>query len=336
MGEKNIMLLSICIPSYNRGHRALELVRNLIAMKYSSEEIEIICSNNGSDKNIEGYKELKHLKNEKFRYHEFASNQNFVGNINQLIKMSEGEFCMLLSDEDSIVEENLEWYLYVLKNNPQLGIVKGRSDKMYYTLDEKYAKAGKEAIDAFYLRGNYVSGVIYNRKIITNKLVDAYAETYVDDVAYYYYPHMFYDTAALVQSDFYSSHIWLVEEGKPEQDAPIAENGPKTFLAYETYQKRLEQMHGFTNQIRDLEINVSLKFHLFLLNVEKTAYLIGLSEKKYIQNGYDWNLIVKEESQFMKKELEVLEFPISSEEIKIIHDYIDDVTVMAGRIALKK
>ena len=53
------MLFSICIPSYNRGHRAVRLVRKLLAMPYSEHEIEIICSNNGSDKYKKEYQEIK-------------------------------------------------------------------------------------------------------------------------------------------------------------------------------------------------------------------------------------------------------------------------------------
>ena len=61
------MLLSICIPSHNRGHRALALVEELLQLPYGNE-LEIICSNNGSDKNTEGYEKLKEIKDERFVY----------------------------------------------------------------------------------------------------------------------------------------------------------------------------------------------------------------------------------------------------------------------------
>ena len=61
------MLLSICIPSYNRGHKAVCLVKHCLNMGYEKGEIEIICSNNGSEKNVEGYQERKELEDERFR-----------------------------------------------------------------------------------------------------------------------------------------------------------------------------------------------------------------------------------------------------------------------------
>lgn len=50
------MLLSVCIPSYNRGQRAYLLVNKLLEYKWKIDgvKLEVILSNNGSDKNVEG------------------------------------------------------------------------------------------------------------------------------------------------------------------------------------------------------------------------------------------------------------------------------------------
>ena len=40
------MLFSVCVPSYNRGHRAYELIQRLLGMSLDETQIEIICSNN--------------------------------------------------------------------------------------------------------------------------------------------------------------------------------------------------------------------------------------------------------------------------------------------------
>lgn len=68
------MLFSICIPSYNRGHRAAQLVEKLLAMPFSEDRIEIIFSNNGSDKYKREYQEIKEIKDKRFRYYEFEGN----------------------------------------------------------------------------------------------------------------------------------------------------------------------------------------------------------------------------------------------------------------------
>lgn len=186
------MLFSICIPSYNRGHRAAQLVKKFLALPYSEDRIEIIFSNNGSDKYKKEYQEIKKIKDKRFRYHEFESNQGFARNINQVIKMSHGEFCMLLSDEDEILMENLDNYMNFLDMHPELGLVKSCTSLAYSDLQTQYVSNRGEAVDHFYLMGNYISGTIYNRNIISDVLIEDYEKKYQKNEAYIYYVHLFW------------------------------------------------------------------------------------------------------------------------------------------------
>ena len=323
------MLLSICVPSYNRGHRAFELVMKLLSMNYG-EEIEIICSNNGSDKNVEGYRKLKEIVDGRFRYFEFSENKGYVGNVNQVIKMSRAKFCLLLSDEDMVVEPNLDFYIRLLREYPQLAIVKSRTSKMYNHLKDCYEDAGKKAIKAFYMNGNYVSGVIYNRSIITDGVIDEYAQRYKENIAYRYYPHMFYDAYALIHGDFASSEVWLVDEGTAELDLMVAKNGPNTPIAvYGTWESRLAQMNGFAEQIYDMEVAPDIKFQMFIQLCEKTSFLVNLHRDKYIKDGYDWKKIMYRVSEEMKSVLKCVGLPIQTDEVEVIHEYIDSITVCA-------
>lgn len=319
------MLLSICIPSYNRGHRALALVKELLELPYGND-LEIICSNNGSDKNVEGYEQLRELKEDRFVYHEFAENQGFVGNVNQVIRMSRGEFCLLLSDEDKIVAQNLDYYLRVIKEFPQIGMIKAKTSTFYNWLKNAYKRAGEKALEAFYMNGNYMSGAIYNRKVITDEVVSQYETKYSENEAYCYYPHMFYEAYALVHSDFLSGEVWLVDEGEAEDDLVVAEKGPDQKVAeYGTYEKRMVQMHGFAEQIRDMETTASIKFQMFIMLCEKTSFLIKLNREKYEINGYDWKEIMGEVTEKMKKELEQVQLPVSPDDKKVICEFIDAI-----------
>lgn len=320
------MLLSICIPSHNRGHRALALVEELLQLPYGNE-LEIICSNNGSDKNTEGYEKLKEIKDERFVYYEFAENRRFVGNVNQVIRLSRGEFCLLLSDEDKIVAPNLDYYLRVIKEFPELGMIKAKTSTFYNWLKNAYEPAGEKALGAFYMNGNYMSGAIYNRKVITNAVVDQYETKYRDNEAYCFYPHMFYEAYAMVYSDFFSGEIWLVDEGKAEDDLVVAEKGPDQNVAeYGTYEKRMAQMHGFAEQIRDMEAAASIKFQMFIMLCEKTSFLIKLNKEKYEKDGYDWKEIMGEVTEKMKKELELVQLPVSPDDKEVICEFIDEIT----------
>jgi len=233
-------------------------------MSLDGTQIEIICSNNGSEKNVEGYEELKKIRDQRFHYHEFSVNQEFAGNINQVIKMSHGDFCMLLSDEDWILEENLGFYLQIMEKYPDIGVIRPRTGYAFADIEDCFAGAGKQAIDAFYMRGIYVSGMIFNRHIITDQIINEYAERYQDNTGYLYYPHMFLSTYALLRGHFFASDVWLVSEGETETDLKIMDK-TEEIPAYDAYDIVIEQMQGFIEQIKDLGISFQMRFDMLVM-----------------------------------------------------------------------
>lgn len=322
------MLFSICVPSYNRGHRALELIRRLLKMSLDGTQIEIICSNNGSEKNVEGYEELKKIRDQRFHYHEFSVNQEFSGNINQVIKMSHGDFCMLLSDEDWILEENLGFYLQIMEKYPDIGVIRPRTGYAFADIEDCFAGAGKQAIDAFYMRGIYVSGMIFNRHIITDQIINEYAERYQDNTGYLYYPHMFLSTYALLRGHFFASDVWLVSEGETETDLKIMDK-TEEIPAYDAYDIVIEQMQGFIEQIKDLGISFQMQFDMLVMVFEQHAFLIRHHREGYVAGGFDYPGIMRLMAQKMKEELQNMDFPFKKEDSEAVCQFIDSITVDA-------
>ena len=320
------MLLSICVPSYNRGHRAQELIQKLLRMPYDKTQIEIICSNNGSDKNIEGYENLKKIRDDRFLYYEFLENQGFAKNLNQVIKMSHGDFCMLLSDEDWIVEKNLGFYLGLLEKYPDFGVVRPRTGCAYEDIEDCFAQAGKEAIDAFYMRGMYVSGMIFNRHIVTNQLIDEYARKYCKNEGYLYYPHLFLSTYALLHGHFYASDVWLVSEGETEADLLTVDKDGEIPI-YDAYDKVIEQMHGFVEQIQDLDVSIQMKFDMLIMVFQQHAFLIRHRKKGYLAGGFDYCGIMKRMSEEMRLELQSMNLPLQTKDLETVYEFIDSITI---------
>ena len=322
------MLLSICVPSYNRGHRAQELIQKLLRMPYDKTQIEIICSNNGSDKNIEGYEELRKIRDKRFVYHEFSSNQGFAGNVNQVIKMSRGDFCMLLSDEDAIIEENLYNYLRFLELHPELSLVKGCTSLAYSDLKTQYISQREEALDSFYMMGNYISGTIYNRSVISDEVIVHYATQYEGNEAYYYYVHLFLDAYALLHGNFCSSDLLLIAEGIPADHFDLAPNSPNQSVpVFGTYESRLKQMQGFIEQIKDFDTEATVKFQMFVRVLERIAEQINVQKKRYVDSGYNWSEIMSLTAEQMKEEISFLELPFGEEDVEIINQFIDSITI---------
>lgn len=319
--------ISICIPSYNRGHRALKLVEELLNYTYD-ETVEIVVSNNGSTKNTEGYKKIKAMEDDRIVYHEFDENHQFYGNLNQVIKMSNGEFCMLLSDEDRIDIEVFNHCLNILSQNRHLGLLRARTTVNYPFCENCYSKAGEEAIESFYLVGNYISGIFYNRSVVTNELVDEMHERYVDEKAYYYYPHMFIETYIELAADIYMFEELLILEGEAEDDGEKSNSNGKV-LKYASYEERLEQNKGFLKQICDLAIINKLKLRMFIFVCSKTISVIKLSKKSYINQGCDWNEIVSKVRDRLVSDARMcnIEVIVSNlnEIIPVIDELVDDL-----------
>lgn len=305
------MLLSICIPSYNRGHRAYPLVKGLLEC-CKSDEVEIVLSNNGSDKNTEGYQKLKEIDDPRFHYYEFAQNMRYWGNYNQVIRKSEGDWCLLLSDEDDIVVDYLPYYLDMIKNNPGLGVIKAAGDD-YPFEQEEYYQRGMEAVKRYFLGGNYISGAMYNRKIVTNMLVDSLAERYsTENEAYYYYPHLFVELYALLYGDFYCGNLRLISKGEGICDQEQHVSKLFTEAAYSTYESRLLQMQGFTDLIADLDESEAIRLCCFKMVIEKHAMLLCNSRIA----------MKRQAAQFMEKQIFNTRSPLIMQNRSDLSEYI--------------
>lgn len=289
------MKLSICIPSYNRGRLAYELVQSLLPLKVKyGDRLEIIVSNNGSTKGIEEYEAISALWDKGIVYHAFSENRFYVGNYNHIIKMSTGDFCLLISDEDRIDEGNLEYYFELLEKCKDTGIIRAATSGFYKNMSPGYFKAGAEAVEKYFLMGNYISGIIYNRHILTNEIIDSLWSKYGDkniegSSAYFYYPHMFVDGLLLSKQDFVVDEHVLVIEGSDANDVPLALEAQ--IKEYATYEQRLDQFYGFMDFIDDSQVSDVIRLSYLKNLILSTTLLLNHVRKEYERIGSDWRNI---------------------------------------------
>lgn len=322
------MLLSICIPSYNRGHLAYARVQELLPIL--NEEVELIISNNGSIKHTKEYEKIKELSCPYLHYHEFEENQLFHGNVQQVIKMSHGNYCLLISDEDSIILENLPLYIELLEAHDNIGVIKAASTKNNFIQENGAYAAGEDAVREFFLAGNYMSGVIYNRNILTNDLIDEFARRYSSLASYRDYPHLMYDGYVLVNGSYIECKVPLIAIGEADELHPSESQKKESELTGASYNKvetRLEQMLGFVILIRDLNIPFMLKCKMLLMSIEKTWYLVDNSYMQYIyeSHGYAWEQVRSECKRNMKEIIHasgIKELPLCED---LIDNFIDEL-----------
>ena len=164
----NTAVLSVCIPSYNRGELALEAVQSAAKAKYDIE-IEILVSNNGSTLGKEGYKTIQDMKDSRIRYYEFEKNQGFKANVFKCLREARGKFAFLLADEDLLDSAKLDEVFDFLLNTDNVGVCKFNPSEQFrkdlkIAINKKYKKGG----EAFSWASNfkYFSGYCYNVELM--------------------------------------------------------------------------------------------------------------------------------------------------------------------------
>ena len=114
-------LLSICVPTYN-GEKTIGRMLEVL-LPQADEEIEIIISDNYSTDStaviVEKFKTL-------YPFVKYVRNDSNVGadrNFLQCMKMATGKFCMLLSDDDILIEGSLQKIKDFLNKNGDVSLV---------------------------------------------------------------------------------------------------------------------------------------------------------------------------------------------------------------------
>jgi len=138
------MLISLCIPTYNRPKHLLNCL-NSLALQTNSN-FEVCISDNCSEENIENiiepYKEKLKIK--------FSKNRENIGaalNYLKVASMAENEFLWIIGDDDLLVPNAIEDLTKLIKNNKECDFFWINS----YHLDANYLKKFKSPFDTKHL-----------------------------------------------------------------------------------------------------------------------------------------------------------------------------------------
>jgi glycosyltransferase involved in cell wall biosynthesis len=109
--------LSICIPTYNR----VDLLKHSLPLVISAcrnKNVEIIVSDNASTDGTKDFMNAIIHENPTIRYYCNKKNLGFDGNFINCYRRACGEYVLLLSDDDFIIENQLDNLLYALDSKP--------------------------------------------------------------------------------------------------------------------------------------------------------------------------------------------------------------------------
>ena len=101
------MILSICIPTYNRAHHLINCLNSIvIAQENSTSEFQVCISDNFS---TDGTRSVidKYRKQLNIKYHLNSTNIGHARNFLNVVAMADGEFVWLIGDDDLLLPDGV-------------------------------------------------------------------------------------------------------------------------------------------------------------------------------------------------------------------------------------
>jgi glycosyltransferase involved in cell wall biosynthesis/MoaA/NifB/PqqE/SkfB family radical SAM enzyme len=118
--QENSVLISICIPTYNRAEYIDEAIQCVLAQTYQNFEIIVV-----DDGSIDDTATLVNRINDKRIRYLKKTHSGRPETRNLLIEKARGEYILWLDDDDLLDKQVLEKYMNVLENYPDTDVVYG-------------------------------------------------------------------------------------------------------------------------------------------------------------------------------------------------------------------
>jgi len=292
-------IFAICVPTYNRGRKALELVNDVLPTLAAGYELIVI--DNCSTEECEEYKQIAYLAESlpgKLKYIHNPVGVGFHGNYLNCLRYAKGRPAMLVSDEDRPGVSIISVALRLLKERPTLGIVRGgilplvpgNPRRNSCTLKDALYSAGREALTSYALSNNYFSGTIYNMGLFNNLgLIDRLEKNLS---THRHYPHLYFEGLACALTDVALCSDVACFEGTPQ----FVADGPADYAPPYSFGGRLDGFLILRDCLSEAVDMMSSPFdselfgNLYLKHTAKFFHLIGranapLYAKNYIDVG---------------------------------------------------
>ena len=193
-----------------------------------------------------------------------------------------------------------------------LAIVRTTGDGQGGTPSVRLAEAGSDALFTYSLTSNYMSGLIFNDKLLKKYDGIEYIKQNLGNKACYHYPHMFWELLLCQYGNVKGTDMILINEGKAVETKDGREeigDGEKYIIPhYASIEGRSEQHKGFFDIFKHLEIcqkNFSVLREMYIKLSTKTIFLTKLSIDEFYRKT-DMNLfdIIEKAYEFCLKCLE--------------------------------
>jgi glycosyltransferase involved in cell wall biosynthesis len=302
--QKDEIIISFCIPTYNRAGRVFELVQNLLS--YPDNSIEIVVLDNFSDDNT-----LDNLRNIKDSRLKLYSNNYSVPVIENWIKAftyGQGNYLFHLNDRDKInVTEIFSLIQFLEKDKFSFVWCKPKNKKNKTEIFKK----GINSLGKISFTGYHPTGLIFNRDILHSINVKNYTNYEIVDIL----PHNFliFDVSFIEKTAFYYSNIWEYAENQYIKKNPSNfSNSKKDSLKWYEPKSRMKQLIMQTNRILTSK----------LINHEDKLMLINNAFNKILESAIlEFRFYSTDEDQCKHHGVEMRKFKFLELELVMINFY---------------
>jgi abequosyltransferase len=170
------VILSVCIPAYNRAAVLPVLLDSILEQQFADYEV-LICEDCSPQRDeiravVRNY-DRRHPG--RIRYLENESNLGYDGNLRRLIERAKGDFCLFMGNDDLMCPDALRTVGDALARHPDVGVVirsyqsfQGDPGNIVQTFryfpDERFFPAGPESIVTVYRRAVVIPGMVVRRE----------------------------------------------------------------------------------------------------------------------------------------------------------------------------
>ena len=262
-------VLSICIPTYNRGEFAYAAAKHLLD-NWAGDEIEVVISDNNSEDNTQQL--IESIKDCRLKYYRNEENLGAAFNTHLSFLRATGEYAYLTSDEDDLDIKQIPYLLDFFKNNPNVSVFVGGGDLTYTQKrfpDAVYTNAF-EALKAIAFKTRYMTGIIMNQRLYTEEMqhigFKESAEVW-DAYSFMYAMARLCCRGAVVTS----SHLLFSLPRLTMTD--VSNNARKDGIYYYEPEGRINQMYTWSKAICGLDISDYEKAYMVVKIIFDTVEL---------------------------------------------------------------
>ena len=313
--KNNKIEFTICIPTFNRGKIAYNNLTAVLKNQKIPKNCKILILDNGSNSEEDYYSKIKKLskKNNQIDYIRHPANILFAGNYLACFELCSSDYFMIVSDEDIPKMSSIKDIIKTFKKNKKLAIIRGSiatldnvTPAQAVTYNDDYFMAGKEALMNFTLNNNYVSGMIYNNKLIKKfNLLNSFKKNFMKHEAY---PHLYFEILICAKCDVHRSSKVVIYEGEMNKSTVCNDTG----LSYNPYLYqfpfslgcRIDQIvglrNGFIESVISIDESNELFIDLYIMLAKKYFYLISsVNSPMYKENKLNMSYVRKSTLNFL-------------------------------------